>query len=72
VVRTVAERVAGKAAVVQINTQDNQALAARFAVRSIPVIMLLRGGRVISQLAGTQSVEAVLAWFHRKSRRQET
>ena len=68
--RTVAERVAGKAAVVQINTQDNQSLASRFAVRSIPVIMLLRGGKVIAQLAGTQSVEAILAWFNRESRGQ--
>jgi len=56
--------------VVQINTQDNQALASRFAVRSIPVIMLLRDGNVVAQLAGTQSVEAILAWFNRESRRQ--
>jgi thioredoxin 2 len=62
-VRTVAERVAGRAAVVQVNTQDNQALATRFGVRGIPVIKLLRGGRVVAELAGAQTVEAVLAWF---------
>jgi len=65
-VRTVAERVAGKAAVVQVNTSDNPALAARFAVRSIPVIKLLRDGRVIAELAGAQPVEAILAWFQRQ------
>jgi len=65
-VRTVAERVAGEAAVVQINTQDNPALATRFGVRGIPVIMLLRGGKVVGQLAGAQTVAAVLAWFHRQ------
>jgi len=64
-VRTVAERVAGRAAVVQINTEDNPALAQRFGVRSIPVFMLLKGGRVVDQLAGAQTAEAVLAWFDR-------
>lgn len=60
-----AEKLAGKAAVVQINTQENPALASRFGVSGIPVIMLLRGGRVVDQLAGTQSEEALLAWFRR-------
>jgi thioredoxin-like negative regulator of GroEL len=66
-VRSVAERVAGKAAVVKINTQDNPTLAARFAVRGIPVMMLLRGGRMVDKLAGTQTAEAILTWFHRHS-----
>lgn len=53
----------------QINTRDNPAVAARFAVRGIPVIMLLRGGKVIAQLAGAQSAAAVLDWFHHHSQR---
>jgi thioredoxin-like negative regulator of GroEL len=65
-VRTVAERLAGEAAVIQINTEENQALAARFAVRGIPAIILLKGGKMTAQLAGAQSVEAILAWFHRQ------
>jgi thioredoxin-like negative regulator of GroEL len=63
-VRTAAERLAGKAAVVQINTQENQALAARFGVRGIPVVMLLRGGRVVDQLPGAQTAEGLIAWFN--------
>jgi thioredoxin 2 len=65
-VRTVAERVAGKAAVVQINSQDNPVLGTRFAVRGIPVIMLLRSGKVVAQLSGAQTAEALLDWFHRQ------
>jgi thioredoxin 2 len=64
-VRTAAERLAGTAAVVQVNTQENPALASRFAVRSIPVIMLLQGGRVVDQLPGAQTADSVLAWFRR-------
>ena len=66
-VRTVAERVAGQAAVVQINTQDSPTLAARFGIRGIPAIVLLKEGRVIDPLAGAQSLDAVLAWFRRKT-----
>ena len=50
---------------VQINTQENQSLAARFAVRSVPVILQLQNGRIIGQLPGAQPVETVLSWFKR-------
>ena len=66
-VRTVAERLAGQAAVLQINTQDNTALAARFGIRGIPATVLLKQGRVIDQLSGAQPLDAVLAWFRRKA-----
>jgi thioredoxin 2 len=67
-VRTIAEKLAGMAAVVQVNTQDNPALAARFGVRGILMTMLLQGGRVVDQLAGAQTVDNVLAWFRRLHR----
>jgi len=68
-VRTAAERLAGTAAVVQVNTQGDPALASRFGVSGIPVIMLLQGGRVVDQLPGAQTADAVLAWFrsHQKT-----
>jgi thioredoxin 2 len=65
-VRTIAERLAGEAAVVQVDTQANPALATRFGVRGIPVVMLLRGGTVVDQIVGAQTVEAVVAWFRRQ------
>jgi thioredoxin 2 len=64
-VRTAAERLAGRAAVVQINTQENPALAARFAVRGIPLVMLFRNGRVVDQLPGARSADELLAWLRR-------
>lgn len=64
-VRTVAAKLAGKAAVVQINTEESPTLASRFAVRGIPVIMLLRYGKIVDQLAGAQTAEALLDWFRR-------
>jgi len=66
-VRTIAEKLAGQAAVVQVNTQENPGLAGRFGVRGIPVLMLLKGGKVVDQLAGAQPVAAVLEWFRHKA-----
>ena len=65
--RTVAEKLAGKAAVVQIDTQKNPALSARFGIGGIPDLVLIRGGKIVSRLTGAQSVDAVLAWFRQHS-----
>ena len=65
-VRRVAELLAGKAAVVQINSQENPALAGRFGVSGIPVVFLFRNGRMVDQLGGVQTAEALLAWFKRQ------
>lgn len=64
-VRSIAEKLAGSAVVVQINTQDNPVLVARFNARSIPVIFLLIQGRIIDQISGAQSSEAIISWFRR-------
>jgi thioredoxin 2 len=64
-VREVARRLAGCAAVVQINTQENPNIGGRFGVRGIPALILLRQGRVVDQISGAQPPEAVLAWVNR-------
>ncbi len=64
-VQKVAGMLAGEAAVVQVNTQENPALAQRFSVNSIPVLALIRQGKVADRLSGVQSSEAIAAWFRR-------
>ena len=61
-----AEALAGKAAVIQVNTDDSPTISGRFGVRGIPVLHLLHGGKSVDQAAGAQSAEAVLAWFRRR------
>lgn len=61
--RKAAELLAGKAAVLQINTDTSPGLASRFAVRGIPVLHLLQHGKTEAQLAGSRSAEDVAAWF---------
>jgi len=66
-VRTIAEKLAGTAAIVQTNTQDNPVLAARFDARSIPVVFLLKQERIIDQLPGDQSSEIIISWFRKQA-----
>lgn len=63
--RTAAEKLAGSAAVVQVNTEENPGLASRFGVTGIPVVYLLRKGKVVDKIAGAQSADAVVSWFRR-------
>lgn len=56
---------AGRAAVIQIDTQENRQLASRFNVSGIPALYLLREGRIVDHLAGAQSPEAIISWFQR-------
>lgn len=57
---------AGRAAVIQINSEQNPRLAARFSVRGIPVLHLLHKGASLDQLPGAQSADSIVAWFRRK------
>ena len=66
--RKVAELLAGEAAVVQINSDESPRLSARFKVRGIPVLHLLRNGSSVDQLQGAQPAENVLNWFRRNER----
>lgn len=67
-VREVATALAGKVAVVQMNTQENGRVAARLGVAGIPVVFLLQDGKIVEQLAGRQSKESLLAMVARHVR----
>lgn len=60
-----AEKLAGRAAVVQVNTEENPRLSSRFGVSGIPALFLVKKGRVVNKLAGAQPADAVLEWFRR-------
>ena len=63
--RKVAEMLSGSAVVVQVNTEENQRVASRFGVTGLPVLYLLKQGKVVDRLAGAQPVDSVIAWFRR-------
>jgi len=46
----------------KVNTEEHQALAARYAIRSIPTLALFKGGREVARSAGAMDLHQLLAW----------
>jgi thioredoxin 2 len=46
----------------KVNTQEEQALAARYGIRSIPTLILFKGGREAARSAGAMGLHSLLAW----------
>ena len=63
VLQEVAEEMAGKGVVVQVNTEENPQLAGRFNIRGVPTVMAFRGGRVTGSESGAMDRPSLLAWW---------
>jgi thioredoxin 2 len=55
----------GRALLVKVNSDDNQRLAARFGIRSIPTLVRLDGGRETARQAGAVPAAAIVAMASR-------
>ncbi|AVR89896.1 thioredoxin TrxC [Thauera aromatica] len=47
---------------VKVDTDAEQTLAARFAIRSIPTLALFRGGREVARQAGAMGAGEIVRW----------
>jgi thioredoxin 2 len=46
----------------KVNTEEEQALAARFGISSIPTLMLFRGGREVARQPGAMGTPDIVRW----------
>jgi len=46
-----------------VDTEQNQTLAARFAIRSIPTLALFSGGKEIARQAGAMDAGSLKRWI---------
>ncbi|MRR50542.1 MAG: thioredoxin TrxC [Rhodocyclaceae bacterium] len=46
----------------KVNTEDEQALAARFGIRSIPTLALFKNGQEVARQAGAMDTAGILRW----------
>jgi thioredoxin 2 len=46
----------------KLNTEDEQAMGARFQVQSIPTLILFREGREIARLPGARPAREIVEW----------
>jgi thioredoxin 2 len=54
--------------VVKVNTEAEQQLAARYAIRSIPTLAVFKGGRELARQAGAMDSRSIIAWVQQHLR----
>lgn len=59
----VAKQFAGKAQFIKINTEQQQQLAAQYGIRSIPSLMIFKGGKKLADLAGALPAPQLTQWL---------
>jgi thioredoxin 2 len=63
VLEQAAQRRATTLQVAKVNTDEQQELAGRFAIRSIPTLILFQGGRAIARQSGAVDGAALGRWL---------
>lgn len=58
-VENLAEELDGVAVVGKLNVDDNEDIAMKYGVMTIPTLMVFKGGQPVNKLIGVQSKEAV-------------
>ncbi len=52
VVDEIAEQYSGQVKVVKVNTDDNPGIASKYGIRSIPTLMIFKGGQRVDMVVG--------------------
>ena len=54
IVEQLADEYAGRVKIVKVNTDENPAVAGKYNIRSIPTLIVFKGGKPVSQIIGAQ------------------
>jgi len=65
---TLALELAGKVKIAKVNVDENPKLAAQYAVRSIPMLAVIKGGQVADIKVGAASKAALESWIDANAR----
>ena len=57
-----AARLKGRALLAKVNSDENPQTASRFAIRSLPTLLMLRGGREVKRQPGAVQAAQIVAW----------
>ena len=59
VIEELAEEYDGKAKICKVNTDEEQEIAVKFGIRSIPTLIFLKDGEIVDQIVGAQSKQVL-------------
>jgi thioredoxin 1 len=60
----ISKELGGKVKIAKLNVDENPELAAKFGVRSIPTLMMFKGGQVADMKVGAAPKTALSAWIN--------
>lgn len=60
-VDALSQELSGRIKVVKLNTDEAGAVASKYGVMSIPVLMLFKGGKIVEQLVGARPKPQILS-----------
>lgn len=61
IIEELAEDFEGKANICKVNTDEEQDIAVKYGIRSIPTILFFKNGELLEQVVGAQSKDAFAA-----------
>ncbi len=64
VLQQAASRLEPNIRIAKVNTEENQNLAARFGIQSIPTLILFKNGREIARQSGAMPLPALTNWLN--------
>ncbi len=59
----IAQEMLGQVQVVKMNVDENPMMPSKFGIRSIPTLMLFKGGQLVSTKVGAQPKTSLQAWI---------
>jgi len=59
-----AQQIEPRARLLKVNTEAEQALAARYQIRSIPTLMVFSAGKETARVSGALDQSSLLAWIN--------
>ena len=65
VLEQVSQDMEGKIHIAKLNVDENQDIAAKFGVMSIPTLVLIKGGEIVNQAVGALSKEKLIEWINK-------
>lgn len=59
----ISNEMAGKVKIVKLNVDENPQVASQFGIRSIPALMMFKGGQVVAQKVGAAPKGDLTKWI---------
>jgi thioredoxin-like negative regulator of GroEL len=72
IIEDLAKEMTGRVRIGKLNVEENPVTAARFNVRSIPTLLITKGGKEVDRIVGVQPKSQIVARLEKVLAEQQT